>query len=102
MEETMGVHQVALTKVAARGRITLPAAVRQAANIEEGDFIEIRVEGDSLILTPKKLIDKSQAYFWTAEWQAAEQEANADIAAGRVQEFDNVEDLIASLESSVE
>ena len=98
----MGKTIVALTKVAAQGRITLPAVVRQAANIEEGDFIEIRVEGDSLILTPKKLIDKGQAYFWTPEWQAAEQEASADIAAGRVWEFDSVEDLIASLESNVE
>ena len=50
-------------------------------------------------MTSKKLIDKSQAYFWTAEWQAAEREASADIAAGRVREFDDIEDLIASLDA---
>jgi len=53
---------------------------------------------DAIVLTPKKLIDESQAYFWTAEWQAAEREASADIAAGRAHEFEDVEDLIASLE----
>ena len=89
-----------LTKVTRHGQITLPAAVRRAVNVEEGDYIEVRVEGDVIILTPKKLIDKSQAYFWTAEWQAAEREASADIAAGRVREFEDVEDLIASLEGN--
>lgn len=87
-----------LTKVTRHGQITLPAAVRRAVNVEEGDYIEVRVEGDVIVLTPKKLIDKSQSYFWTAEWQAAEREASADIAAGRVCEFEDVEDLIASLE----
>ncbi len=59
----------------------------------------MRVAGGIIILTPKKLIDKSQAYFWTAEWQAAEREASADITTGRVHEFEDVEDLIASLEA---
>jgi antitoxin MazE len=87
-----------LTKVTRHGQVTLPAAVRRAVNVEEGDYVEVRVEGDAVILTPKKLIDKSQAYFWTVEWQAAEREASADIAAGRVHGFENVEELIASLE----
>jgi len=51
------------------------------------------------ILTSEKLIDQSQAYFWTAEWQVGERGASADIAAGRIHEFEDVEGLIASLES---
>ena len=94
----MNTVPTSLTKVTRHGQVTLPAAVRRAVNVEEGDYVEVRVEGDAVILTPKKLIDKSQAYFWTAEWQAAEREASADIAAGRVHGFENVEELIASLE----
>jgi hypothetical protein len=41
--------------------------------------------------------DTDQAYFWTAEWQAGEREADADIAAGRVETFDTMDDLIADL-----
>jgi hypothetical protein len=33
-----------------------------------------------------------QAYYWTEEWQAGEREAEADIKAGRVRTFTNVED----------
>ena len=52
---------------------------------------------DRAILVPKKLVDKSQAYFWTAAWQRAEQEAEEDIKAGRVTTFDSVEELLEDL-----
>lgn len=55
---------------------------------------------DDNITTPQGPIDESQAYFWTPEWQAGEREADEDIAAGRVHTFDNVDELIASLEAS--
>jgi len=86
-----------LTKVTRNGQMTLPAAARRALHIEEGDYVEVRVSEDSLVLTPKKLIDKSQAYFWSPEWQAAEREASEDIASGRVREFKKADDLIATL-----
>jgi hypothetical protein len=47
---------------------------------------------------PKKLVDKSQAYFWTRKWQEGEREADQDIKAGRVKKFDSVEELISDLE----
>jgi len=47
---------------------------------------------------PKKLVDKSQAYFWTKRWQDAEREADEDIKAGRVKTFESVDELIKDLE----
>jgi hypothetical protein len=47
---------------------------------------------------PKKLADKSQAYFWTRKWQEAEREADEDIKAGRVKAFDSVDELIKDLD----
>ena len=40
---------------------------------------------------------EDQAWFWTREWQAGEREAEADLAAGRYQAFDTMEDLIDDL-----
>jgi AbrB family looped-hinge helix DNA binding protein len=91
--------ELLLTKVTRNGQITLPAEIRRMVNIDEGDYIAVRVEGDMILLTPKRLIDKSQTYFWTDEWQRGEQEANEDIRAGRTSEYPDVEELIASLES---
>jgi AbrB family looped-hinge helix DNA binding protein len=88
-----------LTKVTRNGQVTIPAEMRREVGIEEGDLIELQVVGDHLILVPKKLIDKNQAYFWTPEWQAAEREAQADIDEGRVKEFASVEELLNELHS---
>ncbi len=89
-----------LTKVTRQGQITLPVAIRRALRIEEGDYIEVSIADDSVVLTPKRLIDKSQVYFWTPEWQAAEREADEDVAAGRVYKFDDAESAIAALRES--
>ena len=92
----------ALTKVTRNGQITIPATMRRAVDIKEGDYIAVQVVGDSLVLTPKKLIDKSQAYFWTEEWQKGERQADEDIKARRFVTFDSVEDLVADLHKQVE
>lgn len=90
---------MALTKVTRNGQVTIPAEMRRKIGIDEGDLIELEVVGDHLVLVPKKLIDKSQTFFWTSKWQATEREAQADIDEGRVQEFASVDDLVAHLHS---
>jgi len=86
------------TKVTRHGQITLPAAVRKQLGIEEGDLVEIDVEDERAVLMPKKLVDKSQAYFWTRKWQEGERAADEDIKAGRVKTFDSVDELKKDLE----
>ena len=87
-----------MSKVTRHGQVTLPASVRKQLGIEEGDLVEIEVEDERAVLMPKKLVDKSQAYFWTKRWQDAEREAGEDIKAGRVKTFDSVDELIKDLE----
>jgi hypothetical protein len=50
------------------------------------------------VLIRKKLVDKSQAYFWTKRWQKGEREADEDMKAGRVKSFDSVGELIKDLD----
>ena len=86
------------TKVTRHGQITLPASVRKQLGIEEGDLVEIDVEDEKAVLIPKKLVDRSQAYFWTKKWQEGEREADEDIKARSVKTFDSVDELIKDLE----
>jgi AbrB family looped-hinge helix DNA binding protein len=86
------------SKVTRNGQITLPASVRKQLGIEEGDLVEIEVEDERALLMPKKLVDKSQAYFWTKRWQENEQEADKDIKSGRIKSFDSVNELIQDLD----
>lgn len=43
-------------------------------------------------------IDPDQWWFWTAEWQAKEREADADIAAGRGTFYDSPEAFLNALD----
>lgn len=52
----------------------------------------------SLRLEQRQPIKPGQEWFWTVEWQAAEREVEADLAAGRFETFDTMEEFLASLE----
>ncbi len=49
------------------------------------------------LLKPAKLMDPSQAYFWTQEWQEGEREAQEDIRKGRITGFKSVKKLMRDL-----
>jgi AbrB family looped-hinge helix DNA binding protein len=88
-----------LTKLTSGGQVTLPKEIRVKTNMQPGDFVEVKLDGEGhIILTPKKLIDASQAYFWTEEWQKGERKADEDIKAGRVKKFKSAAEAIKYLE----
>ncbi len=87
-----------ISVIRAKGQLTIPADVRQAAHLEEGDPVEIEVTADGILLRPRKLIDASQAWFWSPGWQEGEHEASADIAAGRVTTSASPEAFLESLD----
>ncbi|GAB4453586.1 MAG: AbrB/MazE/SpoVT family DNA-binding domain-containing protein [Anaerolineae bacterium] len=89
-----------ILQIRSNGQITLPASIRREANLQEGDTLEVIVEADgSLRLIPKVVIDRSQAYFWTERWQSGEREAQADLEAGRVHRFENVDEALDFLDT---
>lgn len=59
--------------------------------------MEIVVVDEGILLRPKKVIDNTQAWFWTPSWQSGEAEAEADVAAGRVSIFKSDDEFLASL-----
>ncbi len=86
------------TVIRGKGQITIPAEIRKAARLEEGDPVEVEIVEGGILLRPCKLIDATQAWFWQPEWQAGEREAAADLAAGRSRVFESSEAFLASLE----
>ncbi len=76
---------MARTTLRAKGQLTLPEEIRAAARLEDGDLFDAEITDDGILLRPRKVIDATQAWFWTPEWQAGEREADADRAAGRVE-----------------
>jgi AbrB family looped-hinge helix DNA binding protein len=81
----------------AKGQLTLPEDIRKAARLEEGDLLEAEITPDGILLRPQKLIDATQAWFWTPEWQAGEREADADLVDGRLETFTSAEEFVGAL-----
>jgi len=50
----------------------------------------------------EEAIFNDQSWYWTSEWQVAEKEADEDIAAGRVHQFNNVNEAIKFLHKQAE
>jgi antitoxin PrlF len=89
---------MARTTLRAKGQLTLPDDVRKAARLQEGDLLEAEVsETGEVILRPLATIDRSQAWFWTPEWQAGEREATEQIQRGEVKRYETDADFLNSL-----
>ncbi|MGH8888109.1 MAG: AbrB/MazE/SpoVT family DNA-binding domain-containing protein [Egibacteraceae bacterium] len=86
------------TTVRARGQVTIPRAIREAAHLAEGDPVDVVLTDEGILLRPKKLIDATQAWFWTPQWQAGEREAARDISTRQVEVFEDDEAFLASLD----
>lgn len=50
-----------MVKVKDKYQVTLPASVRQKAGVAVGDFLEAKVQGKRITLTPKRVIDRELA-----------------------------------------
>ena len=42
-------------------------------------------------------LEEEQSWYWSKEWQAAEREAEADLAAGHYADFTSMDDFFADM-----
>lgn len=52
---------------------------------------------ERILLRPHKMIDSTQAWFWTRAWRKREREASKDIRSGRVRRYTTGKDFVRSL-----
>ena len=85
----------AIMKISSQRQIRIPKKIMQLLNIETGDFVEIDIQQNEIIVKPRKLIDPSQGWYWTSEWQELESAADKQIERNDVSEqFETPEDAI--------
>ena len=87
------------TRVRPKGQVTLPSEIRNLLGLNEGDDLAFSLnEQGQVIITRLEVIPPDQAWFWTEQWQKAEREAPADIDAGRVHRYANIDEAVSALE----
>jgi AbrB family looped-hinge helix DNA binding protein len=88
------------SRLRSRGQITVPPEIRARLGVRDGDDLLFYITEDGqTVVAPAKVIDPEQAWFWTERWQKMEREVQEDFDNGRYREFDNMDDLIAWLNS---
>jgi bifunctional DNA-binding transcriptional regulator/antitoxin component of YhaV-PrlF toxin-antitoxin module len=93
-----GVHRVLLNK---RRQITLPDRALRHLGIHAGEELELVEEKRALVIVPRKRAPKSQAWYYTPEWQRMMREAFEDLKNGRVVgPFNTAEEAIRGLKSA--
>ncbi len=70
--------------VGKRGVLYMPKEILKEFHVNEGDYMEVYGTKDGIVLKPKTLVDKDQAWFRTETWQKDEREADEDIKHGRI------------------
>ncbi len=89
------------TNLRSKGQITIPADIRNAVHLEEGDPVEVELVADGILLRPQKVIDATQTWFWSAAWQQGEREAALEISKGGGERHESGEDFLAALRADV-
>lgn len=62
MSKLMENVQMALMRVRRAAQLTLPAEVRRALNVKEGDYLEARIMKDGVLLKPVSVVERKRAW----------------------------------------
>ena len=86
-------------KISPQGQIRIPKKIMTTLKIQPGDYVEVDIDGGNAILKPRKLIDPSQEWYWTREWQEDEAEVDKELKNGQLSpEFRTAEEGLRWLE----
>ena len=79
-----------IMKISSQGQIRIPKKIMESLGIEKGDYLAMHIQNEEILLKPRKLIDPSQGWHWTKEWQKKEAEADKEIEQDKLSpEFKN-------------
>ena len=93
---------MSIVKVRDKAQITLPAKLRSELGIEQGDYLEARVEGNAIVLVPQDVMARFPVVKLSEEGERWLQEGLDDVKAGRVHEHESVEAMIEHLHNEPE
>lgn len=86
--------------VQSRGLIAIPASIRSHLGLDQpGAQLEVIERDGEIVLRPHVAVPADQAWFWTERWQEMEGEADGDIAGEHVATAEDVDELLADLDS---
>jgi AbrB family looped-hinge helix DNA binding protein len=71
-------------KISPQGQVRIPNRIMVKLGLGKGDYVEMEIVENQIVLKPRKLIDPSQGYYWTREWQEMESTVDDEMESGQV------------------
>ena len=71
-------------KISPQGQIRIPKKLMDILDLHQGDYVELGLGKDEIVLKPRKLIDPAQGWYWTKEWQKEEKEVDKEVDKGEL------------------
>jgi antitoxin component of MazEF toxin-antitoxin module len=54
----------------------------EVLGLEKGDYVEVELEKNQILLKPRKMLDPTQGWYWTRKGQKIEREVDREIEKG--------------------
>jgi len=86
-----------LVNLKTKSQVTIPKQIVRKLNLKPGDKLEFRLDDDKIIIKPVAIIDRSQAWFYTPEWQEGEKEVDSQIREGKIHSAEDLDELYKKL-----
>ncbi len=87
-----------IVKLQKNKNVTLPTWVIQRFHVGPGDFLRLQETREGVLMKPGRMIDPSQAYFWTKGWQQEELKVERERQRGKVKRFRSMKELVRDLD----
>ncbi|MBW6463440.1 MAG: AbrB/MazE/SpoVT family DNA-binding domain-containing protein [Dethiobacteria bacterium] len=80
-----------------KSQVTIPSRLVKKLNLKPGDTLEIHEENGRLIIEPVAVIPRTQAWFYSEQWQLEEQNVEKEIRSGQLKVAESEEELYTEL-----
>jgi len=71
-------------KISPQGQIRIPKKIMGKLGLGKGDYVEVEIIRNEIVLKPRKLIDPSQGWYWTNAWRDMEAAVDDEIEKGQL------------------
>lgn len=86
-----------VAKVLRNFQITVPKKLREKFRLKEGEMVRMEERPEGILVCPLEMVDRSQTWFWSKEWQKGEKEVDAEIRRGKLKRFATVDSFLKDL-----
>jgi antitoxin MazE len=79
-------------KVREKYQVTIPEDVRKKVPLKIGDRVEVVSRGNEIVIRPIIEVPRTQAWFWSKEWQEQVSQSVQDLEKKKVKVFKSVKE----------